>query len=530
MTTGSAAVSVPPPVVPPRGLAGLLEGYDASKLLDTSQFPPSQVYLNVYDLGDNDTINRINAVSTGNNNMLLGGMFHAGVQVYCKEWCYGLTVAGTGVAAIVPRAHSQHKYRTTVPLSATALSEQEVASLIERMSSEWRGDEYDLLHRNCLNFANALSQELGVGRIPGWVDRAPRAASEIEVAYRTAAMGAQEVVGSVASVLPEGAPALPANAEDAQRQAGEAMETVRLEAQKALERAQSESSRLASAAQAQAQELVDAAQPLAAQAVEAAQTQAEELRQAAEPIVADCVAEVEAMRQDIQSQAKRLSLQAQELMQEDVAVQARELAEKTQAQARSLGSSLWGRAQAAWAAAEATATAAAAEVEKAVAEPIGQPPQGGQGGQGAWSNNWESTLGGLLGNLGATLEVPFGQDGLRCPQGHGLRPWQARAGTCDGCAREVKDGEQVMDCRLCDFYYCGNCVQALEGPPMSPVPVEAPSLPVTPVPVQKATSPASTSDSVEAPSANSGSPAKPAERFSLSPRSGEADEEEDDQE
>ncbi|CAK0850757.1 unnamed protein product, partial [Prorocentrum cordatum] len=181
---------------------------------------------------------------------------------------------------------------------------------------------------------------------------------------------------------------------DAQRAAEEALEAVRRETQKALEIAQAESARLAEAAQSQAQELADAAQPLAEKAAEAARAQAQELREAAQPVVAEVVAEVQAIGEDIHSGARWLTQQSQELLSEDVAVQARDLAEKTQAQARSLGTSLWSRAQAAWAAAGATATAAAAEVEKAVAEPVGVGPAGG------WGGNWESTLGGLLGNLG----------------------------------------------------------------------------------------------------------------------------------
>jgi len=476
-------VAVPPPVVPPRGIAGFFEGYDASLLLDTSQFPRSQVFLNVYDLGDNDTFHSINNVSTGNSNLLLGGMFHAGVQVYGKEWCFGASQAGSGVAPVVPRAHPQHRYRTTVPLGCTGLSDEEVAALLRRMSTEWQGDSYDLLHRNCLNFCNALCQELGVGRIPGWVDRAPRAASDLNAAYRSAAEGAREVAegarevaDAVAGALPEvSAPPLPANAQDAQRAAEEALEAVRRETQKALEIAQAESARLAEAAQSQAQELADAAQPLAEKAAEAARAQAQELREAAQPVVAEVVAEVQAIGEDIHSGARWLTQQSQELLSEDVAVQARDLAEKTQAQARSLGTSLWSRAQAAWAAAGATATAAAAEVEKAVAEPVGVGPAGG------WGGNWESTLGGLLGNLG--LEEQAGQDALKCPQSHILRPWQARAGTCDGCGRAVRDGEQVMDCRSCDFYYCSDCVHALQGPPTSPAPAapaNKPALSVVP--------------------------------------------------
>merc|ERR1719203_1805835 len=45
-----------------------------------------------------------------------------------------------------------------------------------------------------------------------------------------------------------------------------------------------------------------------------------------------------------------------------------------------------------------------------------------------------------------------------CPQGHELQPWTAFAGTCDGCERRVREGEQVMDCRRCNWYVCEVCL------------------------------------------------------------------------
>lgn len=44
-----------------------------------------------------------------------------------------------------------------------------------------------------------------------------------------------------------------------------------------------------------------------------------------------------------------------------------------------------------------------------------------------------------------------------CPNRHELTLWAARAGRCDGCHRFVADGEQVMDCRACNWYLCGDC-------------------------------------------------------------------------
>lgn len=112
--------------------------------------------------------------------MLLGGLFHCGIEVFGAEWSFGCTEeARSGVFQIAPRGHSQHIYRTTVPLGETKLTMEEVQVVIENLSKQWRGNDYHSIHYNCQNFSNHLCRELGVREIPGWVDRAARTASTI---------------------------------------------------------------------------------------------------------------------------------------------------------------------------------------------------------------------------------------------------------------------------------------------------------------------------------------------------------------
>jgi len=67
-------------------------------------------------------------------------------------------------------------------------------------------------------------------------------------------------------------------------------------------------------------------------------------------------------------------------------------------------------------------------------------------------------------NLDSALTKVLGMDGptkereSQCPRGHELQAWSARAGLCDGCNKAVEDGEQVMDCRWCDWYLCRVCL------------------------------------------------------------------------
>mmetsp|Transcript_20738 Transcript_20738/g.44239 ORF Transcript_20738/g.44239 Transcript_20738/m.44239 type:complete len:469 (-) Transcript_20738:264-1670(-) len=184
---GNFVVTGPQPVLAPKGLVGILEGRSlgATELLDTSQLTANSVLLNVYDVGGNELLHKINRATTGNNSVLIGGVFHAGVEVYGTEWGYGSTEEDrTGIGAHHPRMNQQHTYRATVPMGNTKLKPKEVNALLTRMTREWRGNEYDLIHNNCLSFCNALMKELGLGRIPGWIDRASRTASKLDKAVK----------------------------------------------------------------------------------------------------------------------------------------------------------------------------------------------------------------------------------------------------------------------------------------------------------------------------------------------------------
>lgn len=186
----------PEAVAAPSGLRGLVrrgKQLQAYEPLDVASMAPGTVLLNVYDIGDEsedeemaDLIWRINRLSTVDDRVLMGGVYHAGVEIYGREWGYGGTDEYvTGIAACPPRCNWQHTYRATVVMGPSPLTESEVAALLEAMqaSPEWCGIQYDLLNHNCLHFANKFCTLLGVGRIPGWIDRFGRIGSSLEKAY-----------------------------------------------------------------------------------------------------------------------------------------------------------------------------------------------------------------------------------------------------------------------------------------------------------------------------------------------------------
>ncbi|CAK0840348.1 unnamed protein product [Prorocentrum cordatum] len=59
----------------------------------------------------------------------------------------------------------------------------------------------------------------------------------------------------------------------------------------------------------------------------------------------------------------------------------------------------------------------------------------------------------------ATGGVAWQQRAARgeCPEGHELLPWTAKEGSCCGCGKLFPSGEQVMDCRRCDWFLCEMC-------------------------------------------------------------------------
>lgn len=142
---------------------------------------PGVVLLNVYDVSPTSgLLKRLNQAAAASSH-LLGGIFHSGVEVHGQEWSYGLTSSSrSGVFNVEPRKHPRHAYRVTAIMGATSLSTQEVQLVLARLQAEWPGDRYSLLHRNCHSFSNKLLTDLGLGPMPGWVDRAPRLLSQLD--------------------------------------------------------------------------------------------------------------------------------------------------------------------------------------------------------------------------------------------------------------------------------------------------------------------------------------------------------------
>mmetsp|Transcript_37656 Transcript_37656/g.82683 ORF Transcript_37656/g.82683 Transcript_37656/m.82683 type:complete len:545 (-) Transcript_37656:168-1802(-) len=141
------------------------------------------VLLHIYDVSQQDSIRRLNAVLAHRLSPLkFGGVFHAGVEVNGLEWSYGWTasLAVKGVHCTEPQRHPDHNFRQSVHMPPVVLSATDIAKVVSRLEEEYLGPEYDLLTRNCCHFADEFCQRLGVGQIPRWVYRLARIGARID--------------------------------------------------------------------------------------------------------------------------------------------------------------------------------------------------------------------------------------------------------------------------------------------------------------------------------------------------------------
>ncbi|XP_022972975.1 deSI-like protein At4g17486 [Cucurbita maxima] len=126
------------------------------------------LYLNIYDL-------------TPVNHYLywIGlGIFHSGIEVHGMEYGFGAHEYPTsGVFEVEPKSCPGFIFRRSVLLGSTELSRVEFRSFMEHLSSEYHGDTYHLIAKNCNHFTEEVSKRLTGKPIPAWVNRLARLGS-----------------------------------------------------------------------------------------------------------------------------------------------------------------------------------------------------------------------------------------------------------------------------------------------------------------------------------------------------------------
>ncbi|OLQ04342.1 DeSI-like protein [Symbiodinium microadriaticum] len=151
------------------------------------------VTVHIYDVTGNGAVQQLNQVFRAAGT----GAFHAGVEVYGREYSFGYCDEGSGIFDCEPKECSSHSYREAVDMGFTALSCDEVRSVLGRLALDWPGTGYDLLRRNCCSFCNVLCIELGVGPMPAWVSNLAAAGASLSDAAENLRRRAAEVGGDL---------------------------------------------------------------------------------------------------------------------------------------------------------------------------------------------------------------------------------------------------------------------------------------------------------------------------------------------
>lgn len=137
---------------------------------ESASAPGNTVFLNVYDLAPAASIPNSMLCNSLVKTM---GAFHAAVEVYGEEWGFYRQASpdDCGICrSRRPRQHPVHVYRQSVNLGKTELKDWEVWNLIRwEVIPNWPSKRYDLIHSNCIHFADEMLWLLGVDAVPAWV-------------------------------------------------------------------------------------------------------------------------------------------------------------------------------------------------------------------------------------------------------------------------------------------------------------------------------------------------------------------------
>mmetsp|Transcript_45284 Transcript_45284/g.80374 ORF Transcript_45284/g.80374 Transcript_45284/m.80374 type:complete len:629 (+) Transcript_45284:63-1949(+) len=173
-----------------RDWAGHIHWAASNVKQNCSEMQWAYVYLNVYDLAQDWRVGLLNRVSQDLLNV--GGAFHAGVEVYGREYTFGCGgdfdddddmfancyPFETGLSQCAPRECDRHTFRQSEILGLTTLAHADVIALLLQLAHEWPARSYRLLERNCVNFCRVFCERLGCHNFPDWVDSLCRTAAE----------------------------------------------------------------------------------------------------------------------------------------------------------------------------------------------------------------------------------------------------------------------------------------------------------------------------------------------------------------
>lgn len=125
----------------------------------------TQVILNVYDL-----------TPFNHYTVWFGfGIFHSGIEVHGMEYGFGAhDFPISGVFEVEPKTCPGFIFRRSIPLGRINMPPSEFRTFVETMASEYHGNTYHLISKNCNHFTDDIAWRLTGKHIPGWVNRLAR--------------------------------------------------------------------------------------------------------------------------------------------------------------------------------------------------------------------------------------------------------------------------------------------------------------------------------------------------------------------
>lgn len=125
----------------------------------------TQVVLNVYDL---TPLNKYT--------VWFGfGIFHSGIEVHGMEYGFGAhDFPISGVFEVEPKTCPGFSFKRSISLGQINMPPSEFRTFVETMASEYHGNTYHLISKNCNHFTDDIAWRLTGKHIPGWVNRLAR--------------------------------------------------------------------------------------------------------------------------------------------------------------------------------------------------------------------------------------------------------------------------------------------------------------------------------------------------------------------
>jgi len=142
-------------------------GSHSAKPLAIRKMPQlAAVTLHIYDVSPN-----LMEVNQALFQIMGGGVFHAGVELFGQEWSYrNQRTAGTGIYNHKPLNAPGALHCMSLSMGMTEMSEETFYLFLQSFAQEWPTSDYHFLRNNCCHFSKALCVSLGCGsNFPDWL-------------------------------------------------------------------------------------------------------------------------------------------------------------------------------------------------------------------------------------------------------------------------------------------------------------------------------------------------------------------------